>query len=241
MTKALADEGIKVVGKPDAIVNDAASEKVRRFYTDAMKVGEHVSTPLSTDVHLTLKVSHNLHASTMPFVMGAVLGHARDKIDAAGFAQERMFLEEAGLDLSGASQADGAGGAGTAYYTPDFVVHYLDWMARQPHYQMFHDSLPVLGKDGTLIDIQRKSPAVGKVFAKTGTYGGRDLLNDGHMLTGKGLAGYTATVDGRHLAFAFFVNHVELKKPSDISDSTMAGQALGELSAAMHLLPLGAP
>lgn len=241
MTKALRDEGIKISGKPDAIKDDAAAEKVKRFHTDAMKVGEHVSTPLSSDVHLTLKVSHNLHASTMPFVMGAVLGHAKEKIDAAGFAQEREFLEKAGLDLSGASQADGAGGAGVAYYAPDFVVRYLDYMAHQPHYQMFHDSLPVLGKDGTLVDIQKQSPAVGQVFAKTGTYGGRDLLNDKHMLTGKGLAGYTTTVDGRHLAFAFFVNHVELKQAGEISDSTMAGQALGELSAAMQQLPLGTP
>jgi D-alanyl-D-alanine carboxypeptidase/D-alanyl-D-alanine-endopeptidase (penicillin-binding protein 4) len=203
-----------------------------------MKVGEHVSTPLWTDVHLTLKVSHNLHASTMPFVMGAVLAQAEDKMDEAGFGEERAFLEKAGLDLTGASQADGAGGAGTAYYTPDFVVHYLDFMAHQPHYQMFHDSLPVLGKDGTLVDIQKQNPAAGHVFAKTGTYGGRDLLNAGHMLTGKGLAGYTTTADGRHLAFAFYVNHVELKQPSEVSDSTMAGQALGELSGALYSLPL---
>ncbi|HEY2837153.1 MAG TPA: D-alanyl-D-alanine carboxypeptidase/D-alanyl-D-alanine-endopeptidase, partial [Rhizomicrobium sp.] len=67
MTKTLADQGIKVAGKPDAMKNAAETQKVRRFYRDAMKVGEHVSTPLSTDVHLTLKVSHNLHASTMPF------------------------------------------------------------------------------------------------------------------------------------------------------------------------------
>jgi len=240
LTRALAESGIKVAGRPDAIKDEAAMEKVRRFYRDAMKVGEHVSTPLSTDVHLTLKVSHNLHASTMPFVMGAVLGHAKDKIDAAGFGEERKFLEKAGLDLSGASQSDGAGGSGVAYYTPDFVVRYLDYMARQPHYRMFHDSLPVLGKDGTLVDVQKQSPAVGQVFAKTGTYGGRDLLNAGHMLTGKGLAGYTTGADGRHLAFAFYVNHVELKQPGDISDSTMAGQALGELAAAAHLLPIGA-
>ena len=241
MEKALADEGIKVAGKPDAIKDEQAAEKVRRFYTDTMKVGEHVSTPLSADVHLTLKVSQNLHASTMPFVMGAVLAHAKEKVDAAGFAQERGFLQKAGLDLTGASQSDGAGGSVVAYFAPDFVVHYLDYMAGQPHYQMFHDSLPVLGKDGTLVDIQKQSPAVGQVFAKTGTYGGRDLLNGGHLLTGKGLAGYTTTVDGRHLAFAFYVNNVELKQPGEMSDSAMAGQALGELSAALHLLPLGAP
>ena len=49
-----------------------------------------------------------------------------------------------------------------------------------------------------------------------------------HFLTGKGLAGYTTTVDGRHLAFAFYVNNVELKEPGEMSESAMAGQALGE-------------
>ena len=56
-------------------------------------------------------------------------------------------------------------------------MRYLDYMAHQPHYQMFHDSLPVLGKDGTLVDIQKQSPAVGKVFAKTGTRSRQALLS----------------------------------------------------------------
>ena len=56
------------------------------------------------------------------------------------------------------------------------------------------------------------------------------------MLTGKGLAGYTTTPDGRHLAFAFYVNHVELADDGDVSE--MAGQALGEMASALYALPL---
>ncbi len=236
LTGALRVAGVRVAHGP-GVITDAT--KTKRFYRPALMVAEHVSTPLAQDVHLTLKVSQNLHASTMPFVMGAVLGKATAKIDAKGFSLEHDFLAKAGLDLSGASQAHGAGGAVVAYFTTDFVLSYQDFMTPEPDFQMFHDSLPVLGKDGTLVDVQKDSPAAGHVFAKTGTYGGRDLLNDRSFLTGKGLAGYTTTPDGRHLAFAFYINHVELTQDADGSPSQMAGQALGELAAALYQLPLG--
>ncbi|HXR95873.1 MAG TPA: D-alanyl-D-alanine carboxypeptidase/D-alanyl-D-alanine-endopeptidase [Rhizomicrobium sp.] len=235
LTQALKDAGVKVSAKPGTITDATAT---RKFYRDEMRVAEHVSTPLSEDVKLTLKVSQNLHASTMPYVMGAVLGHATDKIDQKGFQLEHDFLEKAGLDLRGASQSDGAGGAGVAFYAPDFVVHYLAYMAQQPHFDMFQKDLPILGKDGTLVDTQKDSPGAGHVFAKTGTYGGRDYLNGRRLITGKGLAGYTTTPDGRHLAFAFYVNNVERTDDQDVSD--MCGQALGEMASALYALPLGA-
>jgi D-alanyl-D-alanine carboxypeptidase/D-alanyl-D-alanine-endopeptidase (penicillin-binding protein 4) len=235
LTQALKDAGVKVSGKPDAITDAAAT---RKFYRDDMRVTEHVSAPLSEDVKLTLKVSQNLHASTMPYVMGAVLGHASDKIDQKGFQLEHDYLQQAGLDMRGASQSDGAGGAGVAFYTPDFAVHYLAYMARQPHFDLFQKDLPILGRDGTLADTQKNSPGAGHVFAKTGTYGGRDYLNGRRLITGKGLAGYTTTPDGRHLAFAFYVNNVERTDDDDVSD--MCGQALGEMASALYALPLGA-
>ncbi len=174
----------------------------------------------------------------MPYVLGAVLGKAAEKADHKGFMLMHDWLAGMGLDMSGGSQADGAGGAVAAFYTPDFVVRYLDQMSRSPIAEKFHDSLPVLGKDGTLVDIQPQSPGVGHVFAKTGTYSDGDLLNGGHtILTGKGLAGYTVTADGRKLAFAFYINNVEL--PDDSSVSKMAGQALGEMASALYALPLG--
>lgn len=234
LTRALKDAGVKVLGKPDAITDATAT---RKLYRDDMRVAEHVSAPLSEDVKVTLKVSQNLHASTMPYVLGAILGHATDKIDQKGFQLEHDFLQQAGLDLRGASQSDGAGGSIVAFYTPDFVVHYLAYMAHQPHFDMFQKDLPILGKDGTLVDIQKDSPGAGHVFAKTGTYDGRDFLNGHQLITGKGLAGYTTTPDGRHLAFAFYVNNVERTDDQSVSD--MCGQALGEMASALYALPLG--
>ena len=238
LTAALKEAGVKVQGAPDAIKDAAGAAAVKKFYADDMRLAEHVSPPLREDIHITLKVSQNLHASTMPYVLGAVLGHASDKADQNGFTLEHDWLAGAGLDMSGASQGDGAGGAVAAYYTPDFAVHYLAFMAKHHDFELFHKALPVLGMDGTLVDIAKGSAGAGHVFAKTGTFSGRDYLNGGHrMLTGKGLAGYTTTPDGQHLAFAFYVNNVEL--PDDSSVSGMAGQALGEMASALYALPLG--
>jgi PBP4 family serine-type D-alanyl-D-alanine carboxypeptidase len=233
LTAALAADGVQVKGKSETVTDSA---KYRNFYQKQYQVAEHVSAPLAEEVKVTLKVSQNLHASMTPYVLGAVMGKATAKIGEKGFALEHDFLTKAGLDLSGASQADGAGGAASAYYTPDFMVHYLAYMAQQPSFPVFKKALPILGKDGTLAEIQTDSSAAGHVFAKTGTFDAIDLLNMQAMLVGKGLAGYTTTVDGQHLAFALFANHVAL--PADRESLTMAGQALGEIAAAAYLLPI---
>ena len=199
-------------------------------------VAEHISPPLSEEVKVTLKVSQNLHASLMPYILGAVVAHAEKDIGQAGFDLERQFLEKAGLDVSEASQGDGAGGAPGAGFAPDFMVHYLAYMAREKSWPTFFTALPVLGRDGTLWNIQTTSPAAGHVHAKTGTLIFYDPLNRNLMVTAKGLAGYLTTPDGRHLAFALYVNRVSV--PLDEESATkIAGQALGEIAAVAYLAP----
>lgn len=207
-------------------------------YTPENQLAEHVSPPLSEEVKVTLKVSQNLHASATPYILGAVVGHKTSDIDQGGFDLEHDFLARAGLDLTGASQGDGAGGALSAYYTPDFMVHYLAFMSKQKDFSVFENALPVLGRDGTLWKIQTKSPAAGHVFAKTGTFGSYDALNKRLMLNAKGLAGYTTTPDGHHLAFAAYANRVSLTMDDPEAPQNVVGQALGEIAAAIYSTPL---
>src|SRR5437016_4670706 len=61
-------------------------------------VAEHISPPLKEEIKVTLKVSQNLHASSMPFLLGALLAHKDKQIDQAGFDLENEFLTNAGLD-----------------------------------------------------------------------------------------------------------------------------------------------
>jgi D-alanyl-D-alanine carboxypeptidase/D-alanyl-D-alanine-endopeptidase (penicillin-binding protein 4) len=224
LTEALEQEGVHVVGMP--------GKTSRLIYTEQNALAEHISPKLIDATRVVLKVSQNLHASMMPMTIGAIAGKASAQ-DAAqtGFDLERQFLEKAGLDLSAASQSDGAGGA--ALYTPDFMVHYLAYLAKQPYFPGFMNALPVLGVDGTLWDIQTGTPAAGHVMAKTGTFGESNALGRNLIVTGKGLAGFVKTKDGRTLAIAIYANFVPGKPDSA---AHMVGDALGEIAGAAYEL-----
>jgi N-acyl-D-amino-acid deacylase len=113
------------------------------------------------------------------------------------------------------------------------MCQYLTYWTTRPDYPAFFKALPILGKDGTLAKIQTTNPGAGHVFAKTGTFGSENKINQNLMLNGKGLAGYVSTAKGQKLVFAAYVNHVSL--PPDLEAAqTIAGQALGEIAAAAY-------
>jgi dihydroorotase/N-acyl-D-amino-acid deacylase len=234
LVEALKEKGIAAtLAPPDASIDFKA---LAANYTPDNIVAEHVSPPFKEEAKVTLKVSQNLHASSMPYILGAVLAHKDKDMDQAGFDLENKFLTNAGLDLSGAAQSDGAGG--NAYFTPDFMTHYLLFMSRQKDYADFYNALPVLGRDGTLFKIQVNSPAAGHVHAKTGTYDVYDALNRNLLVTGKGLAGYMDTSTGRHLILAVYVNNVAVPMYDPEATQKIAGEALGEIAAAAYDSPL---
>lgn len=229
--EALKDAGVAATAD---LTFPAPDSHMQSFYTAANQVAEHVSPPFTEEVKVTLKVSQNLHASMTPYILGAVLGKSHDDALQTGFDLEKQFLKKAGLDVSGASQSDGAGG--DAFFTPDFMVHYLIYMSHQDAvFPTFLRALPVMGKDGTLWDIQTASAAAGHVHAKTGTLGGSDLLHHSLMITGKGIAGYLDRKDGRRLAFAAYLSMVD-GDPETIMHQV--GNVLGETAAAAYDAPM---
>lgn len=237
LVAALRDRGITVKGGASGAQTDIARLSAR--FADSTRVAEHVSLPFAEEAKVILKVSQNLHASTMPYVIGALVGKktGRGALQ-AGFDTERDFLTRAGLDLIAAGQGDGAGGAPGAFFSPAFMVQYLAYMASRPDTAVFRKALPILGKDGTLWNIQPQSPAAGKVFAKTGTYGLIDPLNRRMIITGKGLAGYMTTSSGRRLAFAIYGNRIPFPPDYKGDPALLVGQALGEIAVAMWNDPL---
>ena len=221
--EALRSAGVAANARPNHVPPQLV--RLRASYGPANMVAEHRSATLGAEARVTLKVSQNLHASMMPYLLGALRG--RDST-ATGFDVERDFLTSMGLDLSGAQQGDGAGG--DAHYTPAFMVSFLSAMEKRPDIATFIEALPVLGRDGTLWDIQPESPAAGHVFAKTGTFAVDDPLNRRLLVTGKGLAGYMTTAQGERLAFAIYVNYVSVSTAPD-EVKRVVGQALGEIAA----------
>ncbi len=222
LREALRWGNIAVEDASGAIAPASASGAEKRTL-----LAEHVSPPFKEEVKLTLKVSQNLHAATTPYLLGAILGHGSDDAFQKGLGLERRFLAEAGLEPESVSQLDGEGGIGSAF-SPDFMVRYLAYMSRQPYGRLFFDSLPVLGRDGTLVETLTDSPAAGHVHAKTGSYVVANALDHGVMLLGKGLVGYVDAANGHKLIFAAYVNLVPLHDKYEVGG---IGETLAEMAA----------
>ncbi len=225
-TVALGDAGVTV---PNPALAGSVATPSPASYVPANLVAQHVSPPLSEDAYITLKVSDNLHAALMPYLWAVYRSHAKSDYLKVGFALEAQILSAAGLDVYQAAQQDGDGG--NAFFTADFMVHYLAWARRQSWYGVLLRGLPIMGVDGTLADIQRSSPARGKVFAKTGTDDSDNHLNGGGVYE-KGLAGYITTRGGRHVAFAFYIGAMNGRHDEDTGE--VAGQILGAMAAATY-------
>ena len=205
-------------------------DQYRSFYRPNMLVSEIVSPPLSEDVKVTLKVSQNLHAAVYPYVLGAVLGKAKVDADIVGLRMIHNWLGKNDVDTNGAAQADGYGANDS--FTPNFMVHFLAFMASRPTFRYFKAGLPVLGRDGTLADVQKSSVAAGRVFAKTGTYEDDDALNHGVFLEGAGLAGYTTTPSGEPVAFAAYINKMPIRDKDGVAAADrVTAVAFGRLGA----------
>ena len=179
---------------------------------------------------MILKVSQNLHASTLPLLLAAKAGGSSLS---DGLRREGEVLASLGIDLSQVSFGGGAGGSRSDLVSPRATVALLKAMSSRPDFATYQAALPVLGRDGTLSKaVDPESPARGHVRAKTGTYWVDNDLNASSVLTSKALAGYMETAAGRHLIFAFFLNDVPIKEVSD--STTAAGKLLGKLCEAIY-------
>jgi D-alanyl-D-alanine carboxypeptidase/D-alanyl-D-alanine-endopeptidase (penicillin-binding protein 4) len=196
----------------------------RESYAKLSRVAVFTSPPFSEVVRVTLKVSHNLYASTLPLLVAAKNGQ---KNVADGLRVQRKFLADLGIDVETISFAGGAGGANADAVTPRASAQLLRALAKRSDYHAIHAGLPILGVDGTLVDaVAAESPARGKIHAKTGTLTWDDLMNGRSLLTSKALAGTVTTASGRPLIIALYVNGVPL--PKGVT-STREGKALGDL------------
>ena len=201
----------------------------RDAYAKMTKLATFTSPPFKQAITVTLKVSHNLYASTLPCLVAAAKGFSTA---AAGLREERRILKELGVDVNQISFGGGAGGAPSDFVTPRATVQLLQGMAKRPEWDVYKAALPVLGVDGTLADVvAESSPARGKVRAKTGTLIWLDSANDRYLLKSKALAGTMTTKDGTELFVAMFVNNVPL--PEGVG-SSREGKVMGKLCEILY-------
>jgi serine-type D-Ala-D-Ala carboxypeptidase/endopeptidase (penicillin-binding protein 4) len=201
----------------------------RDAYEKMKPVATLTSAPFKETIAVTLKVSHNLYASTLPCLVAVAKGNSTAE---AGLREQRKILKELGVDTNQVSFGGGAGGAPSDFVTARATVQLLQGMAKRPEWDAYKAALPVLGVDGTLSEsVPGTSPAKGKVFAKTGTLSWFDAVNDRFLLKSKALAGTMTTKAGTPLYFAMFVNNVPL--PEGVPASR-EGKALGKLCEVLY-------
>lgn len=100
---------------PKFAENAAAELPARDKIGELPVVATLVSPPFSENARLILKVSHNLHASTLPLLVAAKNGR---RTLAEGLRLQHDFLTRAGVDVETISFAGGAGGTRADHVTP---------------------------------------------------------------------------------------------------------------------------
>jgi D-alanyl-D-alanine carboxypeptidase/D-alanyl-D-alanine-endopeptidase (penicillin-binding protein 4) len=226
--EALRRAGVRVDDSPLAANDDDDLPDTDEF-PSLKRVAQLRSPPFSESAKLILKVSHNLHASTLPLLLAARHG---ERTLSAGLKRQHDFLAKAGVDVDSISFGGGAGGDRADFTSPRATVQLLRYMAGRPDFEIYRQALPLLGVDGTLAtSVGPASPARGKVQAKTGTLVWPNVMNGTTLLTSKALAGYATTAGGQHIVFAMFVNNVQMARPDDREH---IGQVLGKVCETIY-------
>lgn len=225
--EALRREGVDIEASPLAPPQADLPEK--SSYARLTRVAHYESPPFGELIKVTLKVSHNLYASTLPLLLAVREGQ---RTLPEGLKLQRRFLSDLGVPVPTISFGGGAGGAIADSVTPRATVQLLQAMQKRPEWEVYKASLPILGVDGTLEGaVPATSPARGKVFAKTGTLTYDDVMNGRSLLRSKALGGVMTSASGRELAFTIFVNDVPL--PPGVT-SSREGKVLGRLCEIIH-------
>ncbi len=150
------------------------------------------SPPMSAIAAGTNIQSENFYAEMLVKGLGARFGSAGST--AAGIEVVRDDLLRLGIhprmvDGSGLSRANRA--------TPRQLVRLLERMRNSEAGPAFDASLPVAGRNGTLRDRMRRTPAARRCRAKTGT-----------LIGVSSLSGYCTTAEGTTVAFSIVANGV---------------------------------
>ncbi len=213
---ALARRGIRVQGAIGAEYAPSPPFTAQPPGSLPIVLAEQVSLPLLEDIRLINKNSQNLHAEMLMRQLGRQPPprsrlrerprrlyepppRRADGSSEAGVEVLRAWLANAGVNPEDVVVRDGSGLSRSNLVTPQAVVELLKFAQTRPWWELFRDSLPVAGLDGTLKDRMKDQPTRARIRAKTGT------LSDANAV-----AGYVETQAGETLAFAIFVNHHRL-------------------------------
>jgi len=174
------------------------------------ELANYYSVPLSEVATRLMKRSQNMYAETMPRVLSwheTGLGSIQ-----AGYEIMDSVYTEFGVEPGSWAYVDGSGLTRYNYISPQVLVKILEGMYRSEQKDVWMNTFPISGVDGTLRRRMKGTAAEGCVFAKTGT-----------ISNVRGLSGYTQTASGENIVFSFLVNgHLLSSKDTErITDSIL--------------------
>jgi D-alanyl-D-alanine carboxypeptidase/D-alanyl-D-alanine-endopeptidase (penicillin-binding protein 4) len=172
-----------------------------------MVLASYQSQPLVEDLRVINKVSQNLHAELMLRLLGKEKGTS-GSIE-GGLEVLRGFLSSAGLMPDEFVFYDGSGLSRENLVTPEATVKLLAYAHKQSWAELYEDTLPLAGVDGSLAERFRNTPLKGVIRGKTGSLS--------HV---NSLSGYATAQSGDHVAFCIVSNNHNLpvRKALDIID-----------------------
>jgi serine-type D-Ala-D-Ala carboxypeptidase/endopeptidase (penicillin-binding protein 4) len=187
----LTRAGIIVTGNVRVVASPENSPTDRKRLKELAAV---TSVDTGTIVHKMMKASQNLYAQLLLLQVGASAPNLpSETTEEVGLKRLTEFIQRAGIRPEQVRLEDGAGLSRSGLVTPAATVQLLFYMSRHKTAQLFRDSLPEAGTDGTLRN--RLKELKGKLHAKTGTI---RYVNT--------LSGYVTTAVGEELAFSLMLN-----------------------------------
>ncbi len=113
-----------------------------------------------------------------------------------GIRLAKDFVESFGADASDIVMNDGSGLSANSLISPNILTALLLGMMDHEEFEVYKNSLPVAGVDGSLEYRFKNTPLIGQISAKTG-----------YISSVRGLSGYLTTNRNQTVAFSIFTNH----------------------------------
>src|SRR4051812_40164563 len=162
--EALQRAGVTVTASPTG-PNPAALLPPADGYQPGAKLAEHTSASLAAYVQLIMKISYNRGADLMTCLAAVKSGSTNCQ---QGLVAEVDNFTALGVSKDAVFPFDGAGSNDQNRASPRALATFYKNATGAPYAQALFDALPILGKDGSLANIQPDSPAAGKAQLKTG-------------------------------------------------------------------------
>ncbi|MFB2878915.1 D-alanyl-D-alanine carboxypeptidase/D-alanyl-D-alanine-endopeptidase [Floridanema aerugineum] len=185
---ALIQEGI-IVGQSQVIDSAEKTNEPELAFVESPRLSQ-----LIADTNLP---SNNLYAEALLRTLGVNNSTMPNQYtDSLGLNLIKTTLANLGVDGESFILADGSGLSRRNLVSPLSLVQTLQAISQSPQAEIYRISLPVAGVSGTLRNRFKDTPAMGIVYAKTGTLTG--------VVT---LSGYVDAPNYEKLVFSIMVNH----------------------------------